>query len=116
MRKSKTKFEKDVEKILKPYFYLLVEIENMPNLGDKEIVNTQSFKDILNVCKIIKKPVYYVAKKNSYNFILFDKKNIYLYTIKNTDQVSTLLDTKPDIELLNETIRFQPIKDDTEIL
>ena len=116
MRKSKTQFEKNVEKILKPYFYLLVEIEEMPNITEKEIVNTQSFKDILNVCKIIKKPIYYVAKKNSYNFILYDRKNTYLYTIKNTDQVSSLLDKETDIELLSETIRFQPVKDDEEVL
>jgi len=116
MKKNKSKFEKEVEKILKPYFYLLVEMEDMPNLSEKEIVNTQSFKDILNVCKIIKKPIYYVAKKNSYNFVLFDKKNNYLYTIKNTDQVSSILDKEPDVELLSETIRFQPIIDDEEIL
>ena len=116
MKKNKTQFEKDVEKILKPYFYLLVEVEDMPNLTKKEVVNTESFKDILNVCKIIKKPIYYVAKKNSYSFILYDKKNVYLYIIKNTDQVSSLLDKEADVELLSETIRFQPIRDDEEIL
>lgn len=116
MKKNKSQFEKDVEKILKPYYYLLVEVENIPNMNDKTIVNTKSFNDILNVCKIIKKPIYYIAKKTAYNFVLFDKKNAYFYTLKNTDEVSSLLDTNVDVELLSETIRFMPIKDDEEIL
>jgi hypothetical protein len=116
MKKNKSAFEKEVEKILKPYFYLLVEVENIPSMSGRKIVDTKSFNDILNVCKIIHKPIYYIAKKNAYNFVLFDKKNAYFYTLKNTDQVSSLLDKETDVELLSETIRFMPIKDDSEIL
>ncbi len=116
MKKDKSKFEKEVEKILKPYYYLLVEVENIPNMNGKTIVNTKTFNDILNVCKIIHKPIYYISKKTAYNFVLFDKKNAYFYTLKNTDEVSSLLDTETDVELLSETIRFKPIKEDDEIL
>ena len=117
MKKNKSNFEKEVDKILKPYYYLLVEVENIPKMNNRQIIDTKSFTDILNVCKIIHKPIYYIAKKTAYNFVLFDKKNAYYYTLKDTDNVSTLLDSKTDIELLNETIRFSPIKiDDDEIL
>jgi len=117
MKKSKSKFEKEVDKILKPYYYLLVEVENIPNMNGKEIIDTKAFTDILNVCKIIHKPIYYIAKKSAYNFVLFDKKNAYFYTLKDTDNVSSLLDSETDIELLNETIKFSPINiDEHEIL
>lgn len=116
MKKNKSAFEKEVEKILKPYFYLLVEVENIPSMSGRKIIDTKSFNDILNVCKIIHKPIYYIAKKSTYNFVLFDEKNAYFYTLKNTDEVSSLLDKETDVELLSETIRFMPIKDDSEIL
>ena len=116
MKKNKSAFEKEVEKILKPYFYLLVEVENIPSMSGKKIIDTKSFNDILNVCKIIHKPIYYIAKNSAYNFVLFDTKNAYFYTLKNTDEVSSLLDKEADVELLSETIRFMPIKDESEIL
>lgn len=113
--KSKSKFQIEVDKILKPYNFLLVEIENIPNLSDKKTTYTESFKDILNVCKMIRKPIYYIVKKNAYNFILFDKKEVYLYTLKNTDSVNTLLEDKnKDIEELKPEKKFIMVRlDDT---
>lgn len=111
MKKNKSKFQIEVDKILKPYNFLLVEIENIPNLSDKKSTYTESFRDILNVCKMIRKPIYYIVKKNAYNFIVFDKKEVYFYTLKNTDSVSSLLDnTDKDIEELKPEKKFIMVK------
>lgn len=109
MKKNKTKFELEVEGILKPYFYLLVEVENIANMNDKKPITTKSFRDMLNVCKIIKKPIYYVVKENMYNFVLYDKEEVYFYTLKSTESANKLLENIDDLETLNETIRFSPI-------
>ena len=44
------------------------------NITTKQIINVQSFKDILNVKEKTNKPIYYLKGDNAVDFIFIDKK------------------------------------------
>lgn len=103
MKKKKSNFEIEIKKILTTYNPSLVEIENFPNLDEKKIIKTSSFKDIINVRKMINRPIYYLNNKSSYSFVIFDKNDAYIYVLTNERQNKFKFedfDKEDDIELL----------------
>lgn len=86
-------FNGQVSNILKTYETILVEVDNIPNLKDKKITKTLSFKDIVNLEYEYRKPVYFVHNNESYDFILINKDDVYTYTIKLDSEKNSLLET-----------------------
>lgn len=78
--------------ILKTYECILVEIANLPDLTEKKIIPTKTFQDIVNTEYETKKPVYYLKSENAYDFLLINKDEAYVYTIKKEEETKSKLD------------------------
>lgn len=89
-------FKSEVYDILKTYDPILIEVDSIPNLENKNLVKTLSFKDIVNLEYEFRKPVYYVHNEESYDFILINKDDAYTYTTKLDSEKNSLLDAYLD--------------------
>lgn len=81
-----------INNILKTYDSILVEIKEFPDLTDKKIIKTLSFKDMLNTEYELRKPVYYISNEFAYDFMIIDNEDVYTHTVKRNDLVKSLLD------------------------
>ncbi len=81
-----------VNNILKTYDSILVEIKEFPDLTDKKLIKTLSFKDMLNTEYELRKPVYYISNEFAYDFMIIDAEDVYTYTVRRNDLVKSLLD------------------------
>ena len=86
------KYESDVYNILRTYDSILVEVKSLPDLSEKNVIKTMSFKDIANAEYEIRKPVYFIHNDDSYDFIISDESDAYTYTIKSNDDVKSQLE------------------------
>lgn len=89
-------FKSEISNILKTYDAILIEVENIPDLKDKNIIKTQTFKDMVNIEFEFRKPVYYVHNEESYDFILINKEDTYIYTLKINEEKNSLLEAYLD--------------------
>ena len=79
------KFYGTVNNILKTYDVILVEVENLPEISERKVVNTTGFKDMVNIEYEYRRPVYYIHDDNSYDFLLLTDEEVYAYTLKNNE-------------------------------
>lgn len=75
---------KELNKILKKYDSILVEIITNPNTSNRKIISVQSFKDLLNLRDKKSKPIYYINTPFTCEFLYLDK-SIYVYTLKESE-------------------------------
>ena len=75
-------FKGTISDILKTYDAILVEVENLPDISDKKLIQTISFKDMVNAEYEFRKPIYYIHNEYAYDFILFNKDDAYVFTVK----------------------------------
>ena len=88
-----SKYNGMVNNILKTYDVILVEVENLPEISERKVVNTTSFKDMVNIEYEYRKPVYYIHNDNAYDFILLTDEEAYVYTLKNDENISSIFET-----------------------
>lgn len=81
-----------VNKIIKTYDSVLVEIETLPKLSDKKIIKATTFKDMANAEYELRKPIYYIKSEHTCDFILLDKKNAYVYIVKESNEYNSVLE------------------------
>jgi len=81
-RSPESLYKGTVSNILKTYDAILVEVENLPDISEKKLIQTISFKDMLNAEYEFRKPIYYIHNDYAYDFILFNKDDAYVYTVK----------------------------------
>ena len=91
IEEPEVKYKREVNDILKTYDPILIEVENLPELKDKNIVKTLSFKDIVNAEYEYRKPVYYVHNDTSYDFILINKDDADTFTLKEKEENNSIL-------------------------
>lgn len=89
-------YNSEISDILKTYETILIELDSLPDLKDKNLVKTLSFKDIVNVEYEYRKPVYFVHNDNSYDFILINNNDVYTYTTKLDKEKNSLLEAYLD--------------------
>lgn len=106
------KYNSKINNILKTYDCILVEIEKLPDLSEKKIIQTQSFQDIVNTEYEIRKPVYYLNNENGYDFILIDKEDVYVYTIRKEETSKTEL----DLYMEERNIQEMQLKKEQEVI
>ena len=87
------KYHGTVNNILKTYDVILVEIENLPEIYERKVINTTSFKVMVNIEYEYRKPVYYIHNDNSYDFLLLTDEEVYAYTLKNDENVLSIFET-----------------------
>lgn len=81
-----------VNKIIKTYDSVLIEIETLPKLTDKKIIKATTFKDMANAEYELRKPIYYIKGEHTCDFILLDKKNAYAYIVKESNEYNSVLE------------------------
>ena len=74
----------ELNKILKKYESILVEIVTTPNTSGRKLLNVQSFKDLLNLREKKLKPIYYIHTPFTCEFLYLGN-SIYVYTVKESE-------------------------------
>lgn len=81
------KYDKFVNKILKDYDRLIIEIKTNINLSDYNVIEVNRFTELLDVRDNIKMPINYYNITEHEKGIFYIKNNddVYLFTLKNVD-------------------------------
>ena len=95
-RTPESVYKSEISDILKTYETILIELDSIPDLKDKNLIKTLSFKDIVNAEYEYRKPVYYVHNDESYDFILINDNDVYTYTTKLDKEKNSLLEAYLD--------------------
>lgn len=84
---KKSKYDKQVEKILKEYDRLIVETPTCPDLNDKTIIKIGKIEELLDARDNLKLPIMYhnLVNHQKCYFYIKDNDNIYLMTLKASD-------------------------------
>lgn len=88
-RSSSTIFKSKIKSILKTYDSILVKIDKLPNMKNKDIIFIDKFEDLINTQGETKKPIFYSQTDNTCAFVLIDH-NLVCYSIIKED--SNLID------------------------
>ncbi len=85
--KKVTPYDKYVNKILKDYDRLIVEIQTNINLNNYNVIEVNRFNELLDVRDNIKMPINYynITKHEKGIFYIKNNDDIYLLTLKNVD-------------------------------
>lgn len=102
-RTPESVYKSEIADILKTYETILIELDSIPDLKDKNLIKTLSFKDIVNVEFEYRKPVYYVHNNESYDFILINDNDVYTYTAKLDKEKNSLLEAYLDSLVVADT-------------
>jgi len=77
-------YHAELNKILRTYDSILVEVEVIPKMSDKKMVRTKSFKDMVNVQFEVRKPIYYLRGPLGCTFVIMSEDTAYIYEIYDT--------------------------------
>lgn len=97
----------DLKQILKAYDNILVEINKLPRLDDKNIIEVKSMEELIDAQIEIRKPIYFKLEENSCSFILLDGDEACVFLFKRDSSYVTDLEkivndiyNKDNIEIL----------------
>ena len=79
--KSESIYNRKLNKILKTYDGILVEINALPKLKNMEIISVKSFNELIDAHSEIRKPISFVKNINSVTFILINEGIVWTYTL-----------------------------------
>ena len=79
--KMKNPYQSELNKILRTYDSILVEVEIIPKMSDKKIVRTKYFKDMVNVQFEVRKPIYYLRGPVGCTFVIMNEDTAYIYEL-----------------------------------
>ena len=91
MASDESRYEKQVNRIVKTYSPILVNTNTFPNLKDKSVLPIPQFDDLVNAQAEVRKPIYYVKGKDSTAFYLLNDEVFLIYYVKvHENEVSEL--------------------------
>ena len=112
---KKDPYQAKLDKILKTYDSVLVEIECLPKVSDKKIVTTKYFKDLVNVQFEVRKPIYYLKDALFCDFLVIGNDTTYVYTLKRDksykSNLEELLEKGDNKEILEEVVAEESVKE-----
>lgn len=79
--KSESVYTRKLNKILKTYDGILVEINSLPKLANKETISVKNFNELIDAHSEIRKPINFVKNKNFVTFILINEGIVWTYTL-----------------------------------
>lgn len=82
-----SRYDKYVNRLLRGYDRIIVNITTLPNLDDYNVINVQNFQELIDVRDNTKEPInYYVVTEHSKCvFFVLNQSNLYLYAINEKD-------------------------------
>ena len=101
MTKSKrSKYDKFVDRLLRGYDRVIVNVRTIPTKENYNIIKVDSFQELLDVRDNTKEPINYhvVIEHQKCEFFVVNQNNLYLYTIKSVDVEGTFEDEKEKLE------------------
>lgn len=108
-------YEAELNKILKTYEAILLEVEVLPKVTDKKVVRTKYFKDLVNVQFEIRKPIYYLRTALFCEFLVSNDELVYIYTLKKDEEyISKTEDVLEEKEYKNQEELKEQINKDEE--
>lgn len=112
-RDEESIYKNKLNKLLKTYDSILVKSSTLPSLEDRNIIQVDSFQDLINAQLEIRKPIYYKLQVSCCSFLLLDDKEACTYILKSNDKVVSDLDI-----LINENniVNKKKDKNDYSIL
>lgn len=112
-RDEESIYKNKLNKLLKTYDSILVKSSTLPSLEDRNIIQVDSFQDLINAQLEIRKPIYYKLQVSCCSFLLLDDKEACTYILKSNDKVVSDLDI-----LINENsiVNKKKEKNDYSIL
>lgn len=90
---KKSKYEKELNKILKEYDRFIGNVKRLPNFEGYKKIELNSFQELLDVRDNINKVIMYyeIVKRRKSMFYIIDNNDLYLYILKEADFIEELL-------------------------
>ena len=85
-------YNKLLRDLIKTYDSILVDVEKIPELDVKNVINVSSFEKLLDVQYELKKPIFYKMSINSCSFILLDSEIAYVFVLRVSEDSFSPLD------------------------
>ena len=85
---KKSKYQKQIAKLLREYDRMIVEVSNAPDLDDKErIIRIKEFKELLDARDNLKLPIMYFERIRNKEALFFidNSEHLYLYVVKSEE-------------------------------
>lgn len=84
---KKSNYDKYVNRLLRGYDRLIVNVRTAPNLEDYNIVKVESFEELIDIRDNIKEPIRYfvITEHQKCEFFITNHNDLYLYIIKSVD-------------------------------
>ena len=82
-----SKYDRLINRILKGYDRLIVNIKTAPKFDDYNIIEVDSFQELIDVRDNISEPInyYVITPHQKCEFFVINNKNLYLYVVKSAD-------------------------------
>ncbi len=107
MASDESRYEKQVNRIVKTYTPILVNTNTFPNLKNKSILPIPQFDDLVNAQAEVRKPIYYVKGKNSTAFYLLNDEVFLIYYVKVHENEKCDLELEIDSIESSDVIRVE---------
>ena len=95
-----SKYDKFVNRLLRGYDRVIVNIRTTPPKEDYNIIKVDNFQELLDVRDNTKEPINYhvVIEHQKCEFFVINQNNLYIYTVKSVDIEGTFEDEKKKLE------------------
>ena len=112
---DESKYEGQVNRLIKTYSPILVNTNTFPNLSGKSVMPVAQFDDIVNAQAEVRKPVYYVKGKDSTAFYLLNDEMFLIYYVKVNENEKSELEMEIDKMESSDVVTVdQPVEVPTE--
>lgn len=84
---KKSNYDKYVNRLLRGYDRLIVNVRTAPNLEDYNIVKVDSFEELIDMRDNVKEPIRYfvITEHQKCEFFIINHNELYLYVVKSVD-------------------------------
>jgi len=84
---KKSKYDKYINKLLRGYDRLIVNVRTAPIFSNYNIIKVESFEELLDVRDNIKEPIQYfnIVEHQKCEFFIINQNDLYLYVVKSVD-------------------------------
>lgn len=87
LQKKVNKYDKYINKILRGYDRVIVNVKTAPNLDNYNVIKVESFEELIDVRDNIKEPIKYlvIQEHQKSEFFITNHIDLYLYVVKEVD-------------------------------
>ena len=87
LEKFENAYDRYINKILRGYDRLIVNVKTAPKLRDYNIIQVENFEELIDVRDNVKEPIRYleISKHKKCKFYIINNKDLYLFTVNSID-------------------------------